>query len=107
MPFVQFPTDWEIKFMQGANEEMPIYFAIRKEGAPNVVSVAVFAHNEPKEEDFFWEIANLKQHDNGSSSIYNNGEAMVPLKDVEGLLHHIQQKLYEEIRELGEREDFI
>jgi len=96
MPFIKFPIDWEIKFLKGSHDNMPIRFCIKKEGSPNIVSVAVI-NNEPKESlDFSWawEIAVYEESLDGSIGGICGYEANISLMDVESLLYFIKKYLY-------------
>ncbi|MFA6586280.1 MAG: hypothetical protein WCS86_03935 [Candidatus Paceibacterota bacterium] len=93
IPFIKFPVEWEIKFLQGSNEK-PIYFCIKKVGAPNIVSVVVFLNKNS--EDLFWEIAVLQEFGDGTSSIRGH-EAEVSIKEIDLLIRIVEKKFYEEI----------
>lgn len=95
MPYIKFPSDWEIKFMKGNTERMPIYFSVKKDGLPNEVAVCIFTNDTP-----FWEIAILCEFGDGTSRHYfENGVARVPLNNVEKLLKVIEKTFTEEFRQ--------
>lgn len=98
MPFVEFPQGWAIKFLEGA-ERKPIHYLVKRKESPNVVSVAFFGRpNDPHDKQYdLWEIAVAEEHSNGQIGI-KGYEAMVPLNDVEGLLHFIEKMFDEDVQ---------
>ncbi len=81
--------------MKGNNERMPIYFSIKKNGAPNEVAVCIFTNDTD-----FWEIAVLEEFLDGTSRhYYENGVARVQVNDVEKFLQTVEKKFTEEIKE--------
>lgn len=85
---LKFPADFEVKLTKDASEDRPIHFLVKKEGAPNEVSVIgiVGYHGEDSME---WEVAS--KTDNSSLG----GIRHVRLENTdEALVKTIEENLY-------------
>ncbi len=97
IPFVQFPADWKIAFLPPTQTSMS-RFLVKKEGVLNIVSVALFLEETPKyPEDNCWEVAVANEYPISTGwGITDDGEANIPLEDIEGLLESIEEFFHRE-----------
>ena len=92
LPFISFPPELQIKMLEvinNPNSNMSARFAVKKEGAKNIVSVALFNHNDDQSLSE-WEIAPLQEFGDGTYGIYNH-ECSAHVEDTQLLLYSIEK----------------
>ena len=94
IPFIQFPSEWKIRFMKGGSPTVLRLF-IKDDKAQNSVSVILFCHLF---DGWTWETVTSFDDENGDfGGVIDNSEERIPLNEITVLVSSIQKKLHEDI----------